>query len=327
MRVFVAGATGVIGRQLVPQLVEAGHQVVGSTRSTSKAGWLANAGAEAVVMDPLDRTQVMTAVMRAEPDVVVHELTALRGKDNPRRFDRWFAETNDLRTRGIDILLEAARAAGATRFLAQSYTGWPNAREGGPVKTEDDRLDPDPPKWMRESIAAIRYLEATVTAAEGLEGLALRYGSLYGPGTSMAEEYAVLIRRRKFPIVGDGAGVWSFVHVADAAAATVVALDQGGPGVYNIVDNDPAPVSQWLPHLAEVLGAKRPRHVPVWLGRLAAGEVGVAMMTESRGSSNAKARRELGWEPAHPSWRSGFAETFAGTAARAGRSRAQTHER
>ncbi len=327
MRVFVAGATGVIGRQLVPQLVEAGHTVVGSTRSGTKAGWLAEAGAAAAVMDPLDRAEVMTAVMRAEPDVVVHELTALRGQTDLRRFDRSFAETNELRTRGIDILLEAARAGGATRFLAQSYTGWPNAREGGPVKTEEDPLDPVPPRAMRESIAAIRHVERAVTAAEGIEGLALRYGALYGPGTSMAEEYAAVIRRRKFPVIGDGAGVWSFVHVADAAAATVAALDHGGAGVYNIVDNDPAPVSEWLPHLAAVLGAKPPRHVPAWIGRLAAGEVGVVMMTESRGSSNAKARRELDWEPAHPTWRSGFAETAGGTAAGGPPARARTHER
>ena len=313
MRVFVAGATGVIGRQLVPQLVDAGHAVVGSTRSGGKAGWLADAGATPAVLDPLDRAQVMTAVMRAEPDAVIHELTALSGLADLRRFDRSFAETNVLRTRGLDILLEAARAAGATRFLAQSYTGWPNAREGGPVKTEDDPLDPHPPRAMRESIAAIRSLEEAVTGAEGMAGLALRYGSLYGPGTSMAEEYAAMIRRRKFPVVGDGAAVWSFVHVADAAAATVAALDHGGPGVYNIVDDEPAPVSEWLPQLAAMLGAKPPRHVPAWIGRLATGEVGIAMMTQSRGSSNAKARRELGWEPAHPSWRSGFAETIGGT--------------
>jgi nucleoside-diphosphate-sugar epimerase len=313
MRVFVAGATGVIGRQLVPQLLEAGHAVVGSTRSSGKAGWLADAGATPALLDPLDRAQVMTAVLRAEPDAVIHELTALRGRADLRRFDRSFAETNVLRTRGLDILLEAARAAGATRFLAQSYTGWPNAREGGPVKTEDDPLDPHPPRAMRESISAIRYLEATVTGAEGVAGLALRYGALYGPGTSMAEEYAAMIRRRKFPVVGNGAAVWSFVHVADAAAATVAALDHGGPGVYNIVDDEPAPVSEWLPQLAAMLGAKPPRHVPAWIGRLATGEVGVAMMTQSRGSSNAKARRELGWEPAHPSWRSGFAATVAGT--------------
>jgi nucleoside-diphosphate-sugar epimerase len=313
MRVFVAGATGVIGRQLVPQLVEAGHAVVGSTRSAGKAGWLADAGAAPAVLDPLDRAQVMTAVMRAEPDAVIHELTALSGRANLRRFDPSFAETNVLRTRGLDILLEAARAAGATRFLAQSYTGWPNARAGGPVKTEDDPLDPHPPRAMRESIAAIRYLEETVTGAEGMAGLALRYGSLYGPGTSMSEEYAALIRRRKFPVVGDGAAVWSFIHVADAAAATVAALDHGAPGVYNIVDDEPAPVSEWLPQLAAMLGAKPPRHIPAWIGRLVTGEVGVAMMTQSRGSSNAKARRELRWEPAHPSWRTGFAETVGGT--------------
>jgi 2-alkyl-3-oxoalkanoate reductase len=311
MRVFVAGATGVLGRQLVPQLVEAGHTVVGSTRSSRKAGWLGDGGATPAVLDPLDRAQVMTAVMRAEPDVVIHELTALRGRADLRRFDRSFAETNVLRTRGLDILLEAARAAGATRFLAQSYTGWPNAREGGPVKTEDDPLDPHPPKAMRESIAAIRYLEATVTGAEGIAGLALRYGSLYGPGTSMAEEYTAMIRRRKFPVVGDGAGVWSFIHVADAAAATVAALDHGGAGVYNIVDDEPAAVATWLPYLAEVAGARPPWRVPVWLGRLLAGEVGVSAMTRVRGSSNAKARRELAWHPLFASWREGFRATIA----------------
>ena len=297
----------------MPQLLEAGHTVVGSTRSSGKAGWLADAGATPALLDPLDRAQVMTAVLRAEPDVVIHQLTALRGRADLRRFDRSFAETNILRTRGLDILLEAARTAGATRFLAQSYTGWPNAREGGPVKTEDDPLDPHPPRAMRESIAAIRHLEATVTGAEELAGLALRYGSLYGPGTSMAGEYAAMIRRRRFPVVGDGAAVWSFVHVADAAAATVAALDHGGPGVYNIVDDEPAPVSEWLPELAALLGAKPPRRIPAWIGRFATGDVGVAMMTQSRGSSNAKARRELAWEPAHPSWRSGFAEAVSGT--------------
>lgn len=239
MRVFVAGSTGVVGRQLVPQLIEAGHAVVGSTRSEAKAVALRDAGAEAVVVDPLDRGQVMAAVMRAEPDVVVNELTALRGVVDLRRFDRAFAATNELRTRGTDLLLDAARAAGARRFLAQSFTGWPNVREGGPVKTEADPLDPDPVEGMRETLAAIRHLERAVVGADGLDGLALRYGSLYGPGTSMAEQYPALIRRRKLPLVGDGAGVWSFVHVADAAAATVAALDHGAPGVYNIVDDDP----------------------------------------------------------------------------------------
>ncbi len=306
MRVFVAGATGVVGRQLVPQLAAAGHDVVGSTRSTGNAGWLLEAGAKPVVMDPLDRRQVLDAVARARPDAVVHELTALSGVTSLRRFDSAFAATNVLRTRGTDNLLAAARAAGAGRFLAQSYTGWPNAREGGPVKSEDDPLDPHPPTAMRASLAAIRYLEGAVTEADGIEGLALRYGSLYGPGTSMAEEYPALIRRRKLPLVGAGTGVWSFVHVADAAAATVAALDHGGPGVYNVVDDDPAPVSEWLPHLAAVLGARPPRHVPAWVARLAVGEPGVVMMTQMRGASNARARRELDWRPRYPSWRTGF---------------------
>ena len=316
MRVFVAGATGVIGRQLVPQLVEAGHSVVGSTRSNGNAGWLHDAGAEPVVMDPLDRAAVTAAVANAEPDAVIHELTALSGATDMRRFDRWFAQTNVLRTRGTDLLLEAARTAGAKRFLAQGFTGWPNARTGGPVKTEQDPLDPDPPQAMRETLAAIRYLERTVTTAADMDGLVLRYGGLYGPGTAVAEEYAVMIRRRKFPLVGGGTGVWSFVHVADAAAATVAALEHGAAGVYNIVDDEPAPASEWLPHLAAVLGAKPPRHVPAFIARLAVGEPGVVMMTQMRGSSNAKAKRELGWEPRHPSWRTGFPDGTALTAHR-----------
>jgi len=318
MRVFVAGSTGVVGRQLVPQLIEAGHSVVGSTRSEAKTAPLLAAGAEAVVVDPLDRGQVMAAVMRAEPDVVVNELTALRGFTDVRHFDRGFAGTNELRTRGNDLLLEAARAAGARRFLAQSYTGWNNIRRGGPVKTEDDPLDPQPVTAQRESLAAIRHLEDAVVNADGLEGLALRYGSLYGPGTSMAEEYTALVRRRRLPIVGGGGGVWSFVHVADAAAGTVVALDRGAPGVYNIVDDDPAPVSEWLPYLAQVVGAKPPRRVPAWIGRLAAGATMVSMMTEVRGSSNAKARRELGFRPQYPSWREGFREQSTGARGREG---------
>jgi len=309
MRVFVAGATGVIGRQLVPQLVEAGHTVVGSTRSSGKAGWLANAGATPAVLDPLDRAQVMTAVLRAEPDAVIHELTALRGRADLRRFDRSFAETNILRTRGLDILLEAARAAGATRFLAQSYTGWPNAREGGPVKTEDDPLDPDPPAEQRESLAAIEYLERVVPAAAPMQGIVLRYGSFYGPGAS--DEFVGLVRKRRLPIIGDGAGVWSFLHIRDAAAATVAALEHGRPGVYNVVDDEPARVAEWLPVLARAVGAKPPRRVPVWLGRLAGGEGAVSAMTQIRGSSNARAKRELSWQPAWPSWRQGFSGGLA----------------
>ena len=312
MRVFVAGATGVVGRQLVPQLVAAGHTVVGTTRSRSRTAWLRAAGAEAVVVEPLDRAAMTAAVERARPDAVVSELTALSGRSfDMRHFDRTFAETNALRTRGTDILLDAARAAGARRLIAQSFAGWPSERTGGPVKTETDPLDPDPPAPMRESFAAIVHLEQAVAAAPGLDGLALRYGGLYGPGTSLNDEQAEMVRARKIPVVGRGSGVWSFVHVADAAAATVAALDHGAPGVYNVVDDDPAPVSAWLPHLAAVLGAKPPRRVPAWVARLAIGQAGIVLMTEMRGASNVKAKAELGWRPRYPSWREGFAESLA----------------
>jgi PPOX class probable F420-dependent enzyme len=309
MRVFVAGATGAIGRPLVPQLIGAGHQVTGTTRSLVKVEQLGALGADAVVMDGLDRSGVMRAVEEARPDVVVHELTSLAGLSaNLRNFDRQFAATNQLRTRGLDHLLEAARAAGAKRIIAQSFTGWPNIREGGAVKTEEDPLDPHPPARVRRSIRAIQYLEGVITGCSDIEGLALRYGFFYGAGTPLEEggQFPAMVRKRRFPIVGDGSGVWSFIHIDDAAAATVAALGRGAPGVYNVVDDEPAPVSVWLPYLAEILEAKPPMHVPVWLGRLAGGEVGVSMMTMIRGSSNAKAKRELGWQPRFESWREGF---------------------
>ena len=263
-------------------------------------------GAEAVVMDGLDAASVGEAVAAAEPEAVIHQMSALAGMSDLRRFDEGFALTNELRTRGLDHLLTASEAVGVRRFVAQSYTGWPNERVGGPVKTESDPLDPDPPAQQRRSIEAIGYLERVVTSAAPIEGVALRYGSLYGPGTSMANEYADLVRARKLPLVGDGAGVWSFIHADDAAMAAVVAAERGAPGVYNIVDDDPAPVAEWLPYLAECLGARPPRHVPAWIARFAIGEVGVSMMTQIRGASNAKALRELGWEPAWRSWREGF---------------------
>jgi nucleoside-diphosphate-sugar epimerase len=229
-------------------------------------------------------------------------MTALSGNPNLRHWDRWFALTNRLRTEGTANLLEAASRFGVRRFVAQGYTGWTNARSGGPVKSEEDPLDPDPPKEMRETLKAIRDLERAVLDAD-LEGLVLRYGSLYGPGTAYATEYVELARERKLPVIGDGGGVWSFVHVDDAADATVSAVERGGPGVYNIVDDDPARAAEWIPLLARRSGGRAPRHLPVWLGRLATGEVGVSLMTRIRGSSNAKAKRELGWRPAHPSWR------------------------
>lgn len=302
MRVFVAGATGAIGRQLVPQLVEAGHDVTATTRSGAKVDHLWNLGAHPVVVDGLDAAAVGEAVAHAEPDAIIHQMTSLAGGQDLRRFDKTFATTNQLRTAGTDNLLAAARAAGVRRFVAQSFTGWPNERTGGPVKTEEDPLDPNPPKNQRQTLAAIEYVERAVTEAP-LEGVVLRYGAFYGPGAS--EEMVELIRKRKMPVIGDGAGIWSFIHIADAASAAVAALEHGR-GIYNIVDDDPAPTSVVLPTLAEIVGAKPPMHVPVWLGRLAAGEVPVVWMTQMRGSSNAKAKRELGWAPKWSSWRDGF---------------------
>jgi nucleoside-diphosphate-sugar epimerase len=307
MKVFVAGATGAIGKQLVPRLVAAGHEVHGMTRSESKKAMLADMGAVPVVADALDADQVAEAVGTVKPDAIVHELTAIETLDM-RNFDRAFAMTNRLRTEGTDHLLSAAQAVGVQRFVAQSFFAL-YERTGGPVKTEEDPVDPTPAREMRESVGAIRHLEEAVLGARWTEGIVLRYGGFYGPGTSMepgAEEYE-LVRKRKFPLVGNGAGVWSFIHVADAADATVAAIEHGHRGVYNVVDDEPAPVNVWLPTFAEQLGAKKPMHLPRFVGRLFAGETGVIMMTELRGASNAKAKRELAWRPAHPSWRQGFA--------------------
>src|SRR5918994_25753 len=308
MRVFVAGATGAIGQQLVPRLVAAGHEVHGMTRSEAKQAMLRELGAVPVVADALDRDQVAEAVGRARPEVIVHQLTALTGVDM-RHLERDFALTNRLRSQGTDHLLSAGHAVGVRRFVAQSIGAVPYARTGGPVKVEEDPLDPAPPREMRGMVAAIRHLEQAVLGARWTEGIVLRYGAFYGPGTSLAPGSAQteLVRKRKFPLVGDGGGVWSFIHVADAAEATVAAVEHGSRGVYNIVDDDPAPVAEWLPALAQELGAKKPMRVPRFIGRLLAGEAGVVMTTELRGASNAKAKRELGWRPAHPSWRQGLA--------------------
>jgi 2-alkyl-3-oxoalkanoate reductase len=308
MRVLVVGATGAVGRQLVPQLIAAGDQVCGTTRSPGKVAGLRAAGADPLVLDGLDAAAVGEVVARAEPEVIVHEMTAIPGNLNLRKFERAFAATNALRTTGLDHLLAAATAQGVRRFVAQSYAGWPNIRSGGPVKTEADPLDPDPPAAQRGTLAAIRYLEHAVTSAP-LAGLALRYGSLYGPGSS--DVFVAMLKRRRVPLVGDGAGVWSFLHVTDAAAATVAAVHGGPSGLYNIVDDEPAAVAEWLPVLARCAGAPRPLHVPAWLGRLAGGEAGVSMMTQIRGCSNAKAKRDLGWRPIWPSWRQGFAAGLA----------------
>jgi nucleoside-diphosphate-sugar epimerase len=312
MKVFLAGATGALGRRLVPQLNERGHSVTGTTRSEANAAALWDLGAKPVVVDALDRDAVGDAVAAAQPDVIVHQLTALTGIDF-RKFEKSFEPTNVLRTRGTDNLLAAARAAGVARFVAQSYAGWPYARSGGSVKTEDDPLDPEPAPQTRRTLDAILHLERAVTNTPGIDGIALRYGGFYGPGTGMEPggEQLEAVKRRQFPLLGPARGVWSFVHIDDAAAATVAAIEHGAPGIYNIVDDDPAPVAEWLPYLAEVAGAKPPRHLPLWLGRAVGGEHMVVLMDQARGASNGKARRELGWEPVRASWRDGFREVLA----------------
>lgn len=317
MKVFVAGATGVLGRSLVPQLVARGHEVIGMTRSASKQDLVRSLGARPVVADALDADAVARAVASAEPEVIVHELTALSGPmslRDARRPERSAAATmtNRLRTEGTDHLLAAGRAVGARRFVAQSFGAFRFARTGGPVLTEADPLDPHPPASLRTVQEGYRHLERAVTTIDWGEGLALRYGGFYGPGTTISRtadaQMAEAIRRRRFPIVGAGGGVFSHVHVQDAAAATVAAVEHGEPGVYYVVDDEPAPVREWLPVLASALGAKPPRRIPRWLGRLVAGEAATVMMTEARGASNAKAKRELGWQLRYPSWRQGFAQ-------------------
>ncbi|MFL5910875.1 MAG: NAD-dependent epimerase/dehydratase family protein [Gaiellaceae bacterium] len=308
MRVFVAGATGAIGRQVVPRLVAAGHEVHGMTRNESKQELLYELGAVPVVADALDADQVADVVGRARPDVIVHELTSLAGI--MRYSERAVAPTNLLRTEGTDHLLSAGHAVGVRRFVAQGVAAFgAYGRTGGSVNNEDDSLETAPVPEMRETVAALRHLEAAVLGAEWTEGIVLRYGAFYGPGTSLApgEEQFEAVRRRRLPLVGDGGGVWSFVHIADAAEATVAAVEHGTRGVYNIVDDDPAPVAEWLPALAQTLGAKKPMRMPRFIARLFAGEAGVWMMTEIGGASNAKAKRELAWRPEHPSWRQGFA--------------------
>jgi nucleoside-diphosphate-sugar epimerase len=278
------------------------------TRNGSKANLLQDLGAMPVVADALDPDQVADAVARAKPDVIVHELTAIGALDL-RHFDRDFALTNRLRTEGTDHLLSAARAIGVRRFVAQGVAGYgAYGRTGDLVKTEDDPLEGNPVRSMRQTLAAARYLEGAVLGADWTEGVVLRYGALYGPGTSLAPgaEQFELIRKRKFPLVGNASGVWSFIHVADAAQATVAAIECDSRGVYNVVDDDPAPVIEWLPALAQQLGAKKPLRVPRFVGRVFVGEAGVVMMTEIRGGSNAKAKMELGWRPMFPSWRQGF---------------------
>jgi nucleoside-diphosphate-sugar epimerase len=310
MHIFIAGASGTAGRTLIPLLISHGHTVTGTTRSPAKADALRALGAEVAIMDGLEAGSVLAAVEAARPDAILHEMTSLAGADFTKP-DKAFALTNRLRTEGTEHLLAAAASVGVERFVAQSYAGWPYARSGGPVKTEADPLDPEPPKGIRETHAAIRRLERMASEAGGI---VLRYGGFYGPGSGITAggEQVELIRRRKFPLVGDGGGVWSFVHTEDVATATLAALERGRPGeIYNVVDDEPAPVREWLPALADAIGAKPPRRVPVWIARRLAGPAAVAVMTESRGASNAKARSELGWAPSRPSWRDGFRDAVA----------------
>ena len=303
MRVFVAGANGAIGRRLVPMLVARGHVVTGTTTSERGAEAIRKLGATPVVVDGLDAAGIGAAVANAEPDAIIHEMTALSGTPDFKHFDRWFALTNRLRTEGTEHLLAAAKSSGVKRFVAQGFTGWSNARTGTWIKTEEDPLDPNPVKAQTETLAAIRFLEHAVLEAP-LEGIVVRYGGLYGPGSS--DTLGDILRKRMFPVIGSGAGIVSSTHIDDAAAGTLAALERGRRGVYNIVDDDPAPTSVFIPAIAEALGAPKPLHIPAWLGRLLAGDVAVAMMTEGRGSSNEKAKRELGWQPIWPSWRDGF---------------------
>lgn len=310
MKVFVTGGTGAIGKVLLPLLLENKHEVVALTRSVIKATALEEKGVSAVIADPLDKNALTAAVRRAEPEVIIHQLTALSKAGNFRKLDQEFVLTNRFRTEVTDTLLAAARTIGTRRFIAQSYCGWPYARTGGPVKTEDDPLDSKPPENFTRTLAAIRSLEDKLRATTFLQGIALRYGNFYGPGTAIGKRGVVveMVRKRRLPIIGGGGGVWSFIHVLDAARATVAAMTRGAPGIYNVVDDEPAKVSTWLPVLASAVGAKPPYKIPHWLGELLVGKNGVMMMTQIRGCSNAKAKRELGWAPVYPSWRVGFVD-------------------
>jgi len=304
MQVFVAGAGGAVGRRLVPMLVARGHPVTGTAATEKGADRVRALGATAVVVDGLDAVGIGEAVARAEPDAIIHEMTSLSGTPDFKHFDRWFAQTNRLRTEGTEHLLAAAQASGVQRVVAQSFTGWSNARTGGWIKTEADDLDANPVEQQRETLAAIRFLERAVLSAP-LDGIVVRYGGLYGPGSSDA--LGDIMRKRMFPVIGSGDGIVSSTHIDDAAGGTLAALERGRRGeVYQIVDDEPAPTREFIPAIAEALGAPKPLHIPAWLGRLLAGDVAVTMMTEARGSSNAKAKRELQWQPIWPSWRDGF---------------------
>jgi nucleoside-diphosphate-sugar epimerase len=308
MKVLVAGATGGLGRSLVPQLIAAGHEVTGMTRSESGAAGVRAFGADAVLADGLDAAAVRAAVESVRPEVVVHQMTALKGGIDFKHFDDSFAMTNRLRTEGTDNLLAASQAAGVRRFVVQSYAGWNLQHGGSATKTEADPLDPNPVPGQRQTMAGIKHLESAVLNADGIEGVALRYASFYGPtgdigkGGSMVE----LIQKRRLPIIGDGAGVWSFIHYDDAAAVTVKAVESDVTGVFQVADDDPAQAAVWLPEFARILGAKAPRHIPAWVGRLAVGDVGVAAFTEIRGADNTSAKKTFRWQPGYASWREGF---------------------
>jgi len=311
MHIFIAGASGTIGHTLIPYLIKHGHTVTGTTRSSAKADALRALGAKPAIMDGLDAASVLAAVEAAKPDAILHEMTALHGMNPRQKPDRVFAVTNRLRTEGTKHLLAAARQAGVKKFVAQSYAGWPYARSGGLIKSENDPLDPTPPRGIEETHAAIRQLERMVVDAGGV---VLRYGGFYGPGSGLTRDgdQTRMVQARKFPLVGGGTGIWSFIHTDDAASATLAALERGRPGeIYNVVDDEPAPVREWLPALADMIGAKPPRHVPTWLARRLAGPAAVMMMTDARGASNAKARAELDWVPSRRSWREGFREAVS----------------
>jgi nucleoside-diphosphate-sugar epimerase len=312
MKIFVTGGTGAIGKFLLPQLLDKGHEVVALTRSAAKAVALEDMGVSAVIADPLDKPALTAAVRRAEPEVIIHQLTSLNNVGSFRKLDQQFALTNRFRTEVTDTLLAAARTIGTRRFIAQSFCGWTYAKKGGPAKTEEDPLDPKPPESFSKTLAAIRYVEDKMRSVSFLEGVALRYGWFYGPGTGIGKGGTVykMVKKRKLPIIGGGGGIWSFIHSSDAALATVAAISHGGPGIYNVVDDEPAKVSTWLPALAKAIGAKPPYRIPHWLGELIVGKEGVSMMTQIRGASNAKAKRELSWTPIYPSWRVGFVDAL-----------------
>lgn len=313
MRVFVAGASGALGRYLVPQLLSAGHTVTGTGRSENSLAAIRRMGAHAVMMDGLDAASVGRAIREARPEIVIHQMTQLAGASDLRHFDSIFATSNRLRTEGLDHLIDAGRELGVRRFIAQSFCGWPYRRTGGNAKSEDDPLDDDPPRQLRPTLDAIRFLEGRLSALSGADGIALRYGSFYGRNSGLLDAgFVDQIKRRRVPLIGDGNGWWSFIHLTDAAAATAAFVDRGSPGIYNVVDDDPAPARVWLPALAQMLGARPPLRVPAWIARFIAGDHLVKMMTEIRAGSNAKVKAEIGWTPRYASWRQGIASILAG---------------